>query len=145
VDFENADKLHAVIITAGKIVSEAFCAKDILKEIGVNVGIILLEYIKPYDKIAEEIVKRLPEKHCKIILLEEEIRSGGMGMNLLDKLDKYEISKNKSITIMALDDNFAIQNKNESIYKTANISAEDIVENIAKGLIEQKMNPQIYK
>ncbi len=145
VDFENSDKLHAVIITAGKIVSEALRAKAILKEIGVNIGIILLEYIKPYDKITQEIVKHLPEKRCKIILLEEEIRSGGMGMNLLDNLYKYEIAKNKSITIMALDDNFAIQNKNEAIYKTANISAEDIVDNIAKGLIEQKMNQQIYK
>ena len=50
-----------------------------------------------------------------------------MGMILSETLSSYPVMNNKTVRIMALDDNFAIQDKDEPIYKTAKISAEDIV------------------
>ena len=46
--------IDIIIITHGKIVSEALKAKEqLLSEKGIRVGIILLEFLKPYDKIAK--------------------------------------------------------------------------------------------
>jgi 1-deoxy-D-xylulose-5-phosphate synthase len=129
-NFDKASNLHAVIITHGKIVCEALKAADILREEGINVGIILLEKIKPYTECAETVASLLPLSPAKLVFLEEEIRNGGMGMILSDTLGKYDVMKNKSVSIMAVDDTFVERRKGESIYESAKISAEHIVSKI---------------
>ncbi len=126
-NFGENDKPSAVIITHGRIVSEAIEASDKLKRKGIEVGIILLEVIKPYGECAETVASLLPQSPCKVIFLEEEIRNGGMGMILSDTLSGYEIMKNKSVSIMAVDDTFVERHEGESIYESAKISSEDIV------------------
>jgi len=127
---DNNIRLDGIIITHGRIVSEAMHAQEILAAAGKKIGIILLEYLKPYDKLAEEIEAVLPRYSTRLIFLEEEIRNGGMGMILSDKLSGYAKLKNKKTTIMAVDDNFAVQTTDESIYKTAGISYYDIIEKL---------------
>ncbi len=126
-DFSKEDKLDALIITHGKIVSEALKAQALLKEKGLGVGIALLEVLKPYDRIAKEIASAMPEGEYPVFALEEEIRNGGMGMCLLDAWQD-----NREIHIMALDDNFAEQTVDENIYKTVGLDAESIVCQIIK-------------
>ena len=66
------------------------------------------------------------------MFLEEEIRNGGMGMILSDTLSSYEIMKNKSVSIMAVEDTFVSRHSGESIYESAGLSAKHISEIIKK-------------
>ncbi len=127
-DFTSAEDLEAVIITHGRIVREAMEAKARLASAGTCVGIILLEQIKPYDRIAEQVASILPNKPIKVLFLEEEIRAGGMGMLLSDALSRYEVMQNKTVHILATDDSFVHQTQNEPIRRTAGVDADRIVQ-----------------
>ena len=124
-DFCRDDSVDAVIITDGVIVTEAMKAKAEL-EGRINVGIMLLECIKPYENIAVKIATLLPRSAKKIIFLEEEIRNGGMGMVLSDTLRRLGAFDERSYSIIATENAFVRAEKGESIYKTAGVSAEDI-------------------
>ena len=128
---EEIDTIDALIITDGRVVGEAVSAADrwFVQE-GKRAGIVLLERLKPYESAADEIACLLPERAVRIIFLEEEIRAGGMGMMLTDMLSRRysERMSNKNIHILAPEDTFVIREKNESIYSTAGVSAERVLE-----------------
>jgi 1-deoxy-D-xylulose-5-phosphate synthase len=125
-NYTDSDNCKIIIITHGKIVTEALAASNRLKQEGINTGIILLELLKPYDIVADKIVKIIP-KDANVIFLEEEIRSGGMGANLSDMLIRMNVLKSDNIRIMAIDDNFiAVREKDQSIYDAAGLSEEHI-------------------
>ncbi|MBQ8310618.1 MAG: 1-deoxy-D-xylulose-5-phosphate synthase [Clostridia bacterium] len=117
----------AILITDGRIVAEALKAKAQFRQHGKSLGLILLEQLKPYEKIAGEIAPMLPQKPCKILFLEEEIRAGGMGMMLSDALTPYDVMKNKDIHIMALDDEFGIQTCCEPIRRSVGLDDAHIL------------------
>ena len=127
---DEAEALDAIIITHGRITLEAIKAKAVLKEQGKNVGILLLEQIKPYDKIAAEVAELLPTNSCRVLFLEEEIRAGGMGMNLSATLASFKVMENKSITVKALNDHFAVQTENEPIWKSFGLDSATVVADI---------------
>lgn len=129
---EEAQSLDAVIVTHGRITAEALKAKAVLKEQGKHIGVLLLEQIKPYDKIASEVASLLPTKPCRVLFLEEEIYTGGMGMNLSVALADSNVMKNKSIAIKALNDGFAIQTENEPIWKSFGFDCDGIVRDILR-------------
>ncbi|NLK38990.1 MAG: 1-deoxy-D-xylulose-5-phosphate synthase [Clostridiales bacterium] len=135
-NFADPDKNQCVIITYGQIAAEALEAADSLKSKGIRCGVILLELLKPYDKTAELVLPLLPSGEGLVLFLEEGIRDGGAGMLLFDRLTQRSIEsekmKNKTYVIMAIDDHFAIQDKNESIYKTCGISSEDVVARVLR-------------
>lgn len=130
---DTPEKLDSVIITHGRIVGEALCAKKTLAEMGHHTGILLLEQLKPYEQIALQLTAYLPKKACRVLFLEEEIKAGGMGMMLSDALAPYEIMQNKAVDILALDDDFAIQTKNEPILHSVSLDAEAIVNALSDG------------
>ncbi len=124
-------RLDAVIVTHGRIVNEALDACEKLKSCGIASGVILLEVLKPYGQCAESIAGLLPENNCHVILLEEEIRSGGAGMNIYDKLMSYDVMSNKNVTLMATDDSFVTdRKKDERIYTSAKIDAQSIYDTV---------------
>ena len=127
-DFAAGDKLDAVIITHGRMVSEAMRAQKLLAEKGKRVGILLAEFIKPYDKLAALVREALADMDCPVVTLEEEIRAGGFGMLLLDKLAAFPEFATRKCAIVAIDDSFVEQTHNEDIHKTARVSAEDVTE-----------------
>ena len=130
-DFEKADSRKAVIVTYGRIVSEAIEAQRILEAEGISVGIMLLEKLKPYDECAQQIKELLPEGTESVLFLEEEIRSGGAGMNLSDKLRGYFDESGVSFDILATDDDFVAHvERGQSIYRAAGVDRESICRNI---------------
>ena len=132
-DFAKGSKPDVLIICYGKIVSEALKAKEALKESSINCGIILLELIKPYSHIAKLVREYLSEALPPIIFLEEEIKSGGMGMNLKEALLNIDNAKPSASIIMATDDSFVANRlPDEPIYDSAKISAKYIIENAKK-------------
>ncbi len=124
---EDAEELDSVIITHGRIVTEAMRAKTLLAERGHRTGILLLEQLKPYEEIAPQLTKLIPQKPCRILFLEEEIKAGGMGMMLSEALSHHAVMQNKSVGILALDDDFAVQTKREPILRSDDLDAQAII------------------
>ena len=125
-DFEDTPDL--VIITHGRIVLEAMDAKDELAKEGISVGIILLEMLKPYGECAENVARLLQHKPKAVIFLEEEIRSGGMGMNLSDAMERKHVLDGISYGIVAVDDSFVDKREvGQSVYSAAGVDSEHIV------------------
>ena len=126
-DFCVGDDLSAVIVTYGKIVEEAVKASDCLKTDNINSGVVLLEYLKPYDKLCNDIMQIIPSTVKVIIFLEEGIKNGGAGMILRDMMMENARMNNVTIDVLAIDDSFAVQKKGETAYESAGISRKHIV------------------
>lgn len=128
-NFVSSEELDAIVITHGAIACEAIKAKEILKTKGINLGIILAERIMPYSNLVDDILEVLPNKSMPVVTLEEEIKAGGFGMMLLDKLNREPIMKNKKPYIIALENTFA-DKYGKSIYKSFGLDAESIANRI---------------
>ncbi len=120
-------KLDGVIVTHGRITSEALRAVDIAAEKGLAVGVILCEYIKPYERLAEELSAILPRTPTPVLFVEEEMRAGGFGMMLSDALCAISDFHQRPYRILALNDSFLTQTTVEPIYKTAGVDADAMV------------------
>lgn len=130
--FDLKNSPEALIITHGRVAAEALKACEILKNRGISAGVLLLEQLKPYDQVANEIVPYLTEKTKTVLFLEEEIRAGGMGMMLSESLMKYDVMKDKRVHIIALEESFGIQTKNEPIFASFGMDAESIARTIGQ-------------
>lgn len=113
----------AVIVTHGRITREALAARERLATEGILVGILLCEYIKPYEALAEEITARLPAG-VPVLFVEEEIRAGGFGMMLTDALRRNGGLSGHPNAVLAIANGFVTQGKNETILRTAGVDAE---------------------
>ena len=129
----NTQGAQCIIVTHGKIVREAIGAVEILQEQGIRAGILLCEYIKPYDKLADRVANLIGNPATPIVFLEEEIRAGGFGMMLSDAMRRQGTLG--AHAIMAIDDHFVVQTKDESVYTTAGLDAGCIA-NTVKELIK---------
>ena len=132
-----------MIITYGRVVTEALAAEKKLRAQGIECGIILLETLKPYSVPAERIASWLPSGPCAVIFLEEGIKNGGAGMITFDTLNSKhaKLMKNKNTHVLAIDDNFAIRTQDESLYRTAKISANDILRSAVHLLATLPVSP----
>lgn len=122
------DITSTVLITHGRIVSEVMKARRMLSELGVCCGIILAEFIRPFDTLKLKISEVLPSTVKNIIFVEEEIRNGGFGMIMTDRMTRDVKYKDVIFTTIAPDDNFVIPKAGESLYHAAGISAEQITD-----------------
>ncbi len=128
-DFTDRQKNKVVIVTYGRIVHEAMAAADKLAKQGIPCGIILLETLKPYAAPAARIASLLPTAPAAVLFLEEGIKNGGAGMLTMEALrEKHAaILANKRTAILAIDDHFAVRTQEESIFRTAHLTANDLL------------------
>ena len=127
-DFSVDAPPKAVYITYGTIAENVILAAEELKREGVEVGILLLEVLKPYDKVAKDVLKYVG-KCEKIVFVEEGIRNGGAGMLLLDAMVSCGFSTNKcNYDIVAIDDNFAVPETVCDLYGFVGLSPQKIAE-----------------
>lgn len=129
-NYEDGADLDAVVITYGKITKEALKAADELGNEGIRAGVVLLEYLKPYERLAAEVEMLIPSGTKAIVYLEEEMRNGGAGMLLSDKMSKLDSIKNIPCAVMATDDDFAYQKAGKTMYESAGVSARDVADKI---------------
>ena len=130
-NYTDKESLDAVIITHGAIASEAIKASRLLSNKNIKVGIVLVERIMPYADLVKDIASVLPIKSVPILTLEQEIKAGGFGMMLLDRLALYKIMDNKTTDIIAIQDSFADE-YGENIYASFGLDCNSIVERIKK-------------
>ena len=125
-----ADDVQAVIAVHGAMASEALAARDLLAEQGIRAGVLLTEYIRPYGKLADEILPLLPAG-VPVVFAEEEIRAGGFGMMLSDALHRHPRFDGRELSVVAVEDNFVIQERDEPIRRSAEVDAEAIANRVA--------------
>ena len=118
-----------IIITHGRLASEALKAVAMAEQEGLRLGVILCEYLKPYDRLAQEILPLLPA-NAPVLFAEEEIRAGGFGMMLSDALCRISDFKYRPYDILAVNDNFVHQSKPEPIYQTAGVDARTMLAHV---------------
>jgi deoxyxylulose-5-phosphate synthase len=121
-----------VFITYGRIVENVIGAKEIIESEGKSSGIVLLEQIKPYDRIAELIKERL-RAASRIVFVEEGIKNGGAGMILRDALDTAGFDFRRcTYKTVAIDEEFAAPSEPCDIYEYLGMSKEKLAENFTR-------------
>ena len=128
---ENA---RTVIITHGRMASTALEACALLAEEGISVSVLLCEYIKPYDSLADEIASMLHDNVENLVFLEEEIMSGGFGMNLSFALQRNGLLQGTKHEIVAVDDNFAIPDSEQNVWESAGVDTDSVCNRIREML-----------
>ncbi|HBF15755.1 MAG TPA: hypothetical protein DDW30_08815 [Clostridiales bacterium] len=133
------ETLDAVIVTHGRIVEEALAATDLLAAEGVRVGILLLEQIKPYEAVAAQVLGLLPKKRCPVLFLEEEVRTGGLGMLLSDAMRGAPEMQGRETRILALEQPFDYPSEaGQTCRAMAGLDAPHIAEAIRSAICEKK-------
>ena len=133
-NMQNSEHYDATVILHGRIAAEALRAADILAAEGIILRILLAEYIKPYSKLAAEILKRLDGPAAPVLFVEEEIKAGGFGMMLSEELRKFPKFEAYRTTILAPEDDFVIQTRDEHIWKTAGVDADSIATAVKRAI-----------
>ena len=124
-DFDESqkDSIDILIVTHGRIVSEAIKTAEALSG-EYRVGIILLEVLKPYTESAEKIKGLIGNNVKAVLFYEEEIKIGGMGMNLSELLADTLKSSGIKYDILADDDNFAsVSQIGQNAYQIAGVDS----------------------
>lgn len=129
---ENAPEY--VFISYGNITERALLAMDILKKKGYSVGAILVEQIKPYQPVADEIFE-LVRNSKRVMYVEEGIKNGGAAMITGDILMRLGfVGEGHSFVPYAIDDTFVVPEEKCDIYEYAGFSPE----RLADKMIEEK-------
>lgn len=121
-------KVNVAIIGYGQVMEEALRAKKLLKKEGIAAGVFLLEQLKPYDMVKDEILSKLPKSVQAVIFLEEGIYDGGASMLLADRL-RDDFSRRGIVHhIHAIRDRFVRPTEHVNLLADCQLRAEDIVE-----------------
>lgn len=123
-----AGQCKNVFICYGSIVSNVIKAKELLKNKGVSVGIILLEKLKPYHEVAKKLIQYISSAN-KVVFVEEGIKTGGAGACLREELldSAFDFSRT-NYEIVAIDDNFAYPDAPCELYDYLGMSPERLSE-----------------
>jgi len=130
VRLSRTDGAEALIVCHGRMADQAIEAADLLEKRGVKAGLALCEVIKPYGLTAGLLIERLPASVTKLVFVEEEIRSGGFGMNLADELER-QVPGRFETKILAVDDEFVVPAKGQTVFESAGVDAESIAGAVA--------------
>ncbi len=125
---------EVILAVHGRMADEAVEISHRLASAGCGCGVILCEYIKPYKKLAAEVAAYVTPKTRLFVTLEEEIRSGGFGMNLCDALEVCGALANCRKLVIATDDNFATPAEGQTVYEAAGVDTENAVRLITEML-----------
>ena len=124
------DNTETVIITHGRMATTALEAVALLEENEISAAVLLCEFIKPYDALADIIEGLLPKSIKNIIFLEEEILAGGFGMNLSQEIYRRGIAPKALHRIIAVDDNFAVPQKGETVWEAAGVDSVSVYNSV---------------
>ncbi len=130
-DFDYNNVPENIIITHGRICRECIEARKILENKGIMSGIVLCEYIAPYDKLADEISALISAKNIKtVIFVEEEIEYGGFGMLLSSEMRSKGYLDGIKYDVMATRDAFLTREKGETYLCAAKLDAFHVASKI---------------
>jgi len=118
----------ANIIAMGIMVDSALKAATILKEKGVDAGVINMSTIKPLDT---ELLLKLSQTCSLIVTAEEHSIIGGLGSAVSEFLSENHPAK---VLRIGIRDNFGCSGKPEELLKLYGLTAENIVKTVQEAL-----------
>ena len=90
-NFKDASKQDALIVTYGRIAEEAIAAASQLQKEGISCGVLLCEQVLPIGAPADAIQRVLGGTNLPVLVLEEGIKTGGLGMMLREEFHERGI------------------------------------------------------
>ncbi len=123
-DFDKNEQKDCIFLTYGKLFENVLKAADILRNEGINVGVIVFETLKPY-KASLDVVLPIIEKSKKVLFCEEGIKNGGLGEAVICELACLG-SITAHLDIAAIDDDFASPDEVCDLYEYVGLSPEKI-------------------
>ncbi|PKM62920.1 MAG: 1-deoxy-D-xylulose-5-phosphate synthase [Firmicutes bacterium HGW-Firmicutes-21] len=117
------------IITYGKITKNALLAAAELYKSGINTRVIKLICIKPIDFTK---ITMLAGGTSNLYILEEGIKTGGVGDVIASNLSENGFLEGKRIRIRAINDSFISHGSNELLYKECGFMPEQIAAEITE-------------
>lgn len=92
---------EVVIISSGPILKEAIEAADLLQSEDLNIGVVGIHTIKPFDS---ELVKKLANRAKLVVTVEEHFLVGGLGSAVAEVM--AELGSHAKLVRMGVDDQF---------------------------------------
>ena len=125
VDFDLASPPANLYVTYGSVADHVIDAKAILASRGIDVGIVLVERIKPFDN-AVELLRGILANGSHAVYVEEGIKNGGAAMITRDRLFDLGALDGVKFDIAAIDDDFANPTEKCDLYDYVGLSAEKL-------------------
>lgn len=131
----------AVIFAVGNMTNNALIACKELKDRGINTTLINTRFIKPLD---EELIVAYAKKCNRIYTIEDNVKIGGFGVQVLSLINNSNINKN--VSIFALPDKFIEHGSVDCLFDEYGLSSSKIRDAIISD-VETKdyMNISIVK
>ncbi|MBQ8288948.1 MAG: 1-deoxy-D-xylulose-5-phosphate synthase [Clostridia bacterium] len=129
-DRENIAVNDCVIVTYGRIFDEAVKARNLLSEENITCTIVLLEQLLPISAPADALAGLLAGTSAPVLVLEEGIKAGGLGMLLREAL--LERGTPNPLGIVAIEDPFATTQTGCTIRASMGIDAEAIATRVRR-------------
>ncbi len=118
---------RCVIVCHGRMAQTAAEAAEELTASGLDTGVILCEFIRPYDEALAGVLELVPSDCESIIFLEEEIRSGGFGMNMADAFARLFPGHPYAVGIVASDGCFPVPAEGQTVFEAAGVDRASVV------------------
>jgi len=107
------------------MVKTALRVRQALREIGYSCSLINARFVKPID---EEMLLRAAQEHDLIVTLEENVRTGGFGDQVLEFLN--DIGSDVQVISVALPDDYVEHGNVDILKKETCIDEESILKRI---------------
>lgn len=120
------------IVTHGRIAKNALTVAEKLQKEGKVVRVLLCEYLAPFGELAAEVAPCLSGDH--VLFYEEEIKTGGFGVNLADALSVMGALEKRSYRIVAAESAFATPLAGETVWQAAGVDEASLFD-AAKELV----------
>ncbi len=124
--YEESDIL---LLALGSMVSLADEVRTTLKEKGQLVSLVNVRFAKPFDT---DMLKRLADSHHTIVVLEENVLSGGLGQTVSHKL--MELNQgSKRVILVNVEDTFIEHGEPEKLKEKLGMTVSNITAQILEG------------
>lgn len=119
------DEKEIALLAVGSMVKTAVEVRSRLRQMGYSCTLVNARFVKPFD---EKMVLELAKEHKLLVTMEENVKSGGFGENVLEYIS--ETRSDVKVMNVSLPDEY-IEHGNVDILKAeAGIDAETIVKRI---------------
>lgn len=107
----------------GSMVQAALEAADLLKEQGIDAGVVNMRFAKPID---EELLKAHAAEYGHIVTLEEGVLAGGAGSGVLEALNREELLQRCRVLCLGIPDRFVVHGDKKLLMRDLGLSAQQI-------------------
>jgi len=111
----------------GSMVAEAEKTAALLKEKGINAGVVNMRFAKPLD---DELLAQDAAKTHRIVTMEEGVVKGGVGEAVMEALNRHGLLQTTSILTLGIPDEFISQGDKKLLMHDIGLAPEQMAERI---------------